>query len=71
MTDLADVSVAVADPDVLEPVRVESDGGRGARELQAGARLPDRDQVHKVGRSLSILGTNCDGIRDEFNKGTS
>ena len=63
MTDLADVSVAVADPDVLEPVRVESEGGRGARELQAGARLPDRDQVHEVGRRLPILGPNCVRIK--------
>ena len=55
---LSDVSVAVADPDVLEPVGVEAERGGGARELQPRARLPDRDQVHEVGRRLPVLRSN-------------
>ena len=56
--DLSNVSVAVADPDVLEPVGVEAERGRGARELQPRARLPDRDQVHEVRRRLTVLRSN-------------
>ena len=47
---LANVAVAVADPDVLQVVGVEAEGGRGAGELEPGPGLADGDQGQEVRR---------------------
>ena len=49
-TDLADVSVTVTHPDVLQVVGVEADGGSRAGELEPGPGLADWDEREQVWR---------------------
>ena len=54
---LAYIAVAVADPDVLQVVGVEAEGGRGACELEPGPGLADGNQRQEVwrGRSSGVV----------------
>ena len=54
---LANVAVAVADPDVLQVMGVEAEGRRGAGELEPGPGLADGNQGQEVrrGRGSSVV----------------